>query len=249
MARSISSSRTNLTGGWHWHWRAWRSQHRWAAASAEIETWLLAQTMPRQQLVLIGASAGWMLPSSWLAQFDEIHAWDIDPWAAPLFRWRHAQALKQQGAALHLHTGDGLARLNDLVSAMPHAFFWFDNVLGQLRFTDEPLDAVSHRLRQIRHRMAPVAWGSVHDRMSGRTLQDASRPAAQRGQAGEAMDGPQSQARLGQIGAISPWLDHLTDRILPPGTPVQHTAWPFKPGYAHWLEMGWQPAAPHAPKR
>jgi hypothetical protein len=73
--------------------------------------------MPRQQLVPIGASAGWMLPTAWLSQFDEIHAWDIDPLAAPLFRWRHERTLKRQGTALHLHTGDGLALLPDIMRA------------------------------------------------------------------------------------------------------------------------------------
>jgi hypothetical protein len=42
---------------------------------------------------------------------------------------------------------------------------------------------------------------------------------------------------------VSPWLDHLTEQVLPQGTPVQYTAWHFKPGYAHWLEMGWCPPA------
>ena len=101
----------NLTGGWHWHVRAWRSQARWAPACVQISDWLMAQTMPRQQLVLIGASAGWMLPTAWLAQFEEVHAWDIDPWAKPLFYARHGRHLKRQSKALYLHTGDGLALL------------------------------------------------------------------------------------------------------------------------------------------
>ena len=232
----------NLTGGWHWHWRAWRSQARWAAASAQIAEWLMAQTMPRQQLVLIGASAGWMLPMAWLAQFDEIHAWDIDPLAAPLFRWRHERDLKRQGTALHLYTGDGLARLPDAVKTMPDAFFWFDNVLGQLRFTGAPLENVSHRLQALKNTLKPVAWGSVHDRMSGPTLPNAALPLAHRSAAGLTMESPQGQEWLHKIGAISPWLDHLTEHVLPEGTPVQYTAWSFKPGYAHWLEMGWTSA-------
>ena len=198
--------------------------------------------MPRQRLVLIGASAGWMLPTTWLAQFSEIHAWDIDALAAPLFRWRHGQHLKRQGISLHLHTGDGLAQLTDSVRAMPDAFFWFDNVLGQLRFAQEPLDAVNRRLRQLQQQMKHVAWGSVHDRMSGPSLNDIPLPSAQKSLAGLAMETPEGQAWLRRIGAISPWLDHLTEQVLPPGTPVQYTAWPFKPGYAHWLEMGWTPA-------
>lgn len=205
----------------------------------------MAQSMPRQQLVLVGASAGWMLPTAWLAQFDEVHAWDIDPLAAPLFRWRHARALEHAGTALHLHTADGLASLNDAVRALPKAFFWFDNVLGQLRFTQTSLEAVDRRLRTLHHTMKSVAWGSVHDRMSGPTAGQAPQPEAQLGLAGLAMESAQGQDWLLKMGALSPWLDHLTEHVLPPGTPVQFTAWPFKPAYAHWLEMGWCPAGGH----
>jgi hypothetical protein len=91
--------------------------------------------MSYQQLVLIGVSAGWMLPSSWLSQFADIHAWDINPLAAPLFRWRHGPTLEREGIALHWHTGDGLAQLGDLVKTLPQAFFGFENVLGPPRFT------------------------------------------------------------------------------------------------------------------
>jgi hypothetical protein len=143
----------NLTGGWQWHWRAWRSQKRWAPAAAQISDWLLAQAMPRQQLVLIGPSAGWMLPTEWLTQFEEVHAWDIDPMAAPLFRWRHGQALKREGTRLTLHTGDGMAQLDEWTRTLPTAFFWFDNVLGQLRFTDPSPDAVEQRLKNLQRQL------------------------------------------------------------------------------------------------
>lgn len=197
--------------------------------------------MPRRQLVLIGASAGWMLPTDWLAQFEEVHAWDIDPLAAPLFRWRHGRTLTRHGVRLRLHTGDGLAALKTCVQALPEAFFWFDNVLGQLRFTSQDLPSVERQLRQIQHHMRSVAWGSVHDRMSGPCVAGSTLPVALPSQAPWPMEAPVAQAWLHQMGAISPWLDHLTENVLPPGTPVQHTAWPFKPGYAHWLEMGWCP--------
>ncbi len=229
----------NLTGGWHWHFRAWRSQERWSPAAKQIAQWLLAQTMPRQQLVLIGASAGWMLPTEWLSQFKEVHAWDIDPLAAPLFRWRHGRTLAQHGVRLHLHTGDGLAALEACVQDMPEAFFWFDNVLGQLRFTGQDLPSVERQLRQIQQRMRSVAWGSVHDRMSGPCATGSTLPLALPSSAPFPMEAPLAQAWLHQMGAISPWLDHLTEHVLPQGTATQHTAWAFKPSYVHWLEMGW----------
>ena len=195
--------------------------------------------MPRRQLVLIGGSAGWMLPTEWLIQFEEVHAWDIDPLAAPLFRWRHGQALKREGTRLNLHTGDGLAQLDEWTRILPTAFFWFDNVLGQLRFTDPSPDAVEQRLKNFQRQLETVAWGSVHDRMSGRHTPGTLFPMARHSEAGLAMETTEGQAWLLQMGAISPWLDHLTEGVLPKGTPVQYTAWPFKPRYAHWLEMGW----------
>ena len=195
--------------------------------------------MPRRQLVLIGGSAGWMLPTEWLIQFEEVHAWDIDPLAAPLFRWRHGQALKREGTRLNLHTGDGLAQLDELTRTIPTAFFWFDNVLGQLRFTDPSPDAVEQRLNHLQRQLKTVAWGSVHDRMSGPHTPGTHFSVARHSVAGLAMETLEGQSWLLQMGAISPWLDHLTEGVLPKGTPVQYTAWPFKPRYAHWLEMGW----------
>jgi hypothetical protein len=233
----------NLTGGWHWHWRAWRSKERWAPAAAQLSDWLLTQTMPRQQLVLIGASAGWMLPTAWLAQFTEVHAWDLDHWAAPLLRWRHGRALQAQGIPLHVHTGDGLAALAHCTRTLPNAFFWFDNVLGQLRFTSSDLASIERQLRQLHKHMRAVAWGSVHDRMSGRCELRPSLPMPLQSLTPLSMESAQAQTWLHQMGAISPWLDHLTEQVLPEGTPVQHLAWAFKPGYAHWLEMGWCPPA------
>ncbi len=195
--------------------------------------------MPRQQLVLIGASAAWMLPTVWLTQFKEVHAWDIDPLAAPLFRWRHGRALAKHGIRLHLHTDDGLAALETCVQNLPEAFFWFDNVLGQLRFTGQDLPGVERQLRQIHQRMGSVTWGSVHDRMSGPCVAGSTLPLALASCAPLPMEAPLAQAWLHKMGAISPWLDHLTEPVLPLGTATQHTAWAFKPGYAHWLEMGW----------
>jgi hypothetical protein len=159
--------------------------------------------------------------------------------AAPLFRWRHGQALKRKGTRLNLHTGDGLAQLDALTRTLPNAFFWFDNVLGQLRFTDPSPHAVEQRLKNLQRQLKSVAWGSVHDRMSGPHTPGTHFSVARHSVAGLAMETPEGQAWLLQMGAISPWLDHLTEGVLPKGTPVQHTAWPFKPRYAHWLEMGW----------
>jgi len=88
----------------------------------QISDWLMGQAMPRQQLVLIGASAGWMLPTALLAQIKEIRTWDIVPWTKPLLYVRHGRHLKRLSKALHLLTGDGLALLPELVRCMPRTF-------------------------------------------------------------------------------------------------------------------------------
>ncbi|MEY4662535.1 MAG: hypothetical protein RLZZ239_1008, partial [Pseudomonadota bacterium] len=138
--------------------------------------------------------------------------WDIDPLAAPLFKWRHARELQRHGTTLQFHTGDGLAQLAELVQRMPQAFFWFDNVLGQLRFIEPPVahraphaaprpqthhdpsDATHRRLKALQKTLAPVSWGSVHDRMSGPTLAHTPCPPAHRTHAGLAMEAPEAQA-------------------------------------------------------
>lgn len=233
----------NLSGGWIWHWRALRSRRRWRHACGQIEDWLMAQPMPCSQLVLIGASAGWMLPSAWLQRFESVQTWDIDPLAAPLFRWRHGRALREHRIPLDTRTADALEALPRLVREQPQAFFWFDNLFGQLRFMGPPATEVPRQLQELRQLLREVSWGSVHDRMSGPVQPDA--PVASPTLdtlSGVAMESAPLQAWLLQLGALSPWLDHMTDSALPAGTQVRHVAWPFKPGYAHWLEMGWQPA-------
>ncbi len=236
---------SNPSGGWRWHWRAWRWRGRWHATCAQIEDWLMAQTaMPSDTLVLIGASAGWMMPPRWLARFATVHTWDIDPWAAPLFRRRHGAALRAQGTALHTHTGDALAQLPALVAQHPGALFWFDNVLGQLcLFEPGRTEAVERRLRGLRDTLAPVAWGSVHDRLSGPVReQGLAIPPLRAVAAGSDTTAPAQQDWLRRIHAQSPWGDHLTAEAFPRGTPLAQIAGPFKPGHWHWLEMGWRPA-------
>ena len=229
----------NLSGGWIWHWRALRSRRRWQHACAQIEDWLMAQPLPSRQLVLIGASAGWMLPSAWLQRFETVQTWDIDPLAAPLFRWRHGQALRKRRVRLETCTADALAALPRLVHEQPQAFFWFDNLFGQLRFLGASPSEVPAQLDRLRQLLQPVAWGSVHDRMSGPVGKGLLKSPVLQTSAGVAMESPEVQDWLLQIGAVSPWLDHMTESVLPAGTLVQHVAWPFRHGYAHWLEMGW----------
>ena len=240
----------NLTGGIAWHWLAWRSQARWASTSQAIEHWLLNQgqvfkasgVSDQPSLLLIGASAGWMMSTQWLQQFARVDTFDIDPWAAPLFKWRHGAALKRNGVALHCHTCDALQDLPQLLSAHPKACVFFDNVLGQLRF-QRPAAAwaqVEIDIEKIQKQLQGREWGSVHDRMSGPTMTIISDTEALPVRGIHQND----QQWLTQLNAQSPWLDHLTQNVFPAktsgqGMAVQNFAWNFSPSYRHWLQAGW----------
>ncbi len=241
----------NPSGGLFWHWHAWRHQAQWSGACADIANWLgeapMAQGRPAE-LIILGASAGWMVPSAWLQGFSRVSTFDPDRWAAPLFRHRHGAALRASGTALDCHTGDGLNQLDTVLQAHPRALVLLDNVLGQLRFLTPSVDEASARIAHITKRLHGRRWGSVHDAFSGRTLRrpGTGLPAMQRSvQAAATSEGnhPSRAVALGrfsrQLQAQGDWLDHLTDQVFPQGTPVHHIAWPYSAGYCHWLQAGW----------
>ena len=235
----------NLTGGITWHWLAWRSQKRWAATSHAIAQWLQSHAQVSQvnglsdkpTLLLIGASAGWMMSSAWLMQFSRIDTFDIDPLAATLFKWRHGASLKANGVELHCHTHNALDNLPRLLVQHPKACVFFDNLLGQVRFQYPAAQwqQVEQRLLQIRLQLKGREWGSVHDRMSGplvNTIEEAAALPVRKA-------GWTDQQWLTALNAQSPWLDHLTHNVFAPGTPTSDLAWNFSPRYRHWLQAGW----------
>ena len=240
----------NLTGGISWHWLAWRSQARWAPTAQAIEQWLLqsAQALPTKEshekptLLLIGASAGWMMSCQWLSQFARVDTFDIDPLAAFLFKLRHGAALKAQGVVLNCHTQDALQNLDALLAAHPKAMVFFDNVLGQIRFQNPRTDQAEKRLGSVTQALHGRHWGSVHDHLSGPVLKawpEAPLPQAQVCVQGDGRESMFTQQWLGAMGAQSPWLDHLTETVFPGGTALTNMAWPMKPSYWHWLQAGW----------
>ena len=240
----------NPSGGLRWHWRAWRSRTLWAPTCTDIAAWL-AQVQPRsKELILLGPSAGWMLPTDWLLRFERIHAVDIDPWAARFFKYRHGAALQAGGTRWDYQTGDALADLPRLLTVHPQACVLFDNLLGQLRFHaprwQDPLTFTAQQLADVQRLLRGREWGSVHDLLSG-PAQGLARgqafPAARLpGMASTNGAAPSRQldtAWLAAAGVQGEWLDHLTEQVFPAGMPVRDIAWSFSPRYWHWLQAGW----------
>lgn len=239
------------SGGWLWHWRAWQAQSRWAATTQQIAQWLSGVSPGSTELLLIGASGGWMMSSAWLQRFRCVRAFDLDRWSAPVFRYRHGAALQQSRTKLEYQQLDAMRYLPQLLRTYPEAFVLFDNVLGQLRFVHNRLDAAEAQLHAITRMLRGREWASVHDAYSGRVAPSASEALAlphlgplqtvrQRSVAGALPQFSVAERRwCAQMGVKGAWLDHLTAGIFPAGTPIRHMAWPFSREYRHWLQAAW----------
>ncbi|MDI9332391.1 MAG: hypothetical protein QM527_14005 [Alphaproteobacteria bacterium] len=129
---SLNTRKTNPTGGWWWHARAWRSQTDWQGV---------------------------------------------------------AQSLRDEWLRRDVHT-----------------VYWFDNVLGQLRFL-QPLESTRHQINQLKKRLKGVAWGSLHDRYSGPLSGSHETPPDWRSTAGVDLHDPLAQPWLHRWGAKGDWLE------------------------------------------
>jgi hypothetical protein len=228
------------TGGLSWHLTAWHAQTRWQTTVNHLDAFLCDVTPHAQHLLLIGASAGWMMPQNWLARFERIDAYDIDPIAAQLFNWRHGRHLKQHGVHVTYHRQDALAELPTLLRQHPRACVWFDNVLGQHRFRIADLARAEKDLGALKVQLLDRSWGSVHDLFSGPTLGqtpiiDIPTRVLQSG----AQVTASAQVLLSSVGATGEWRDHLTQDVFPTGTTTHLIPWAFQRDDWHWLQAGW----------
>jgi hypothetical protein len=244
------------TGGLNWHVHALRSLNRWLPTREKIAQFLAGIETTQSHLLLIGPSAGWMLPTPWLTRFKQVDVVDIDPLVPLLFGLRHGKVLREHGTQLRFHRQDAIAGLPQLLREHSQACVWFDNVLGQVsvRLGDE--DIAERQLRHLKLLLQGRSWGSLHDMYSGpidpdmalpelktlafRRLDDADDETAQ-----VQVDGKQqalnmaAQALLTQLNAQGVWHDHATSGVFAPHTSTTLIPWAFKPHYWHWLQAGW----------
>ena len=62
------------TGGLSWHLHAHHSRHDWQPTVQALSAFFAHVNPKRPHLLLIGASAGWMMPTTWLQRFARIDA-------------------------------------------------------------------------------------------------------------------------------------------------------------------------------
>ena len=154
------------SGGLIYHWRAWRHRARWREFRDEVAAWLEEWPRTSDELLLIGPSAGYTLPTAWLRQFRVIHAFDLDPMAPFFFRRQHP------GVNVKFHREDvfwdgeefNTERLRPLLRAHPDAMILLSNVLGQLLLEHVVPDrAWDGFLRDLRSSLIGRDWASYHD--------------------------------------------------------------------------------------
>jgi len=270
------------TGGLTWHVHAALSGERWSVTKEYIEAQLFkglelhakqSKTIDNtlkatRSLVLIGASAGWMMSSRWLEEFSEIDVYDIDPLSPVLFMLNHGRGLRKKGIKVSFYTQDAIDQLDRVLLKHPKSLIWFDNVLGQHRIRLKDSELASTQLKILQRRLKGRFWGSVHDLYSGPVQrgaksQNADSPGAQTTfktvQLLRLNDSEADSARvhmneqemslgsarqkflqtLGATPAAGAWLDHETSSVFPPNTPLTWMGWDFRPNYCHCLELGW----------
>jgi hypothetical protein len=231
------------TGGLNWHVHAHYSRKRWQPTVQLIEQFLAHLSPPSDQLILIGGSAGWMMPRSWLARFKRIDAYDIDPLAGWLFDWRHGRRLTAQGTQVHHHRQDALLSLADILNEHPNACLWFDNVLGQHRYRIRDEARVERELGALKTMLKGRHWGSLHDVLSGptdgRLLPAGLNVWSHHVSAKKGLESAFTQKLLASVGAKDVWQDHLTSQVFSGDTETTWMPWAFKPNYWHWLQAGW----------
>lgn len=231
------------TGGLNWHVHAHGSLARWQPTLALVDGFLAHVKPTSKHLVLIGGSAGWMMPRRWLQQFETIDAYDIDPMASWLFDWRQGRTLRQAGVAVHHHRLDALLHLPQVLQHHPQAFVWFDNVLGQHRYRIRNEERVERELGALKHSLQGRSWGSLHDWLSGpvdvNKTPIALAPLLRTNITPRSINDTLTQQLLQDVGAHTAWSDHLTQGVLPADTPTHLLPWAFRPNYWHWLQGGW----------
>jgi hypothetical protein len=231
------------TGGLNWHLHARASRQRWQPTTDAIADFLHTVPIDGHPLLLLGASAGWMMPTEWLLRCQRVDTVDIDPLAPLLFGWRHGRALSRAGVPWQHHRLDAMTHLDALLQRWPGAWLWFDNLLGQHRYRVRDEVLAERELQALSARLSGRHWGSVHDVYSGASplRGDACdwNACVQRGIPASALDGPLEQSLLQRLGAQGVWSDHGTRTVLPASTPCWWMPWEFRPGHWHWLQAGW----------
>jgi len=198
-----------------------------------VSTFLQSWNPSASQLIIVGPSAGWFLPDSFLCRFSRLTLIDLDTSAPLFFALGHGRSLRRSGTRTKWIHADFVDCLPQVLSANGDAAILFCNILGQLALEREDYEA---RLGELPRWLAGRRWASFHDRYSVR-IPISKAFEATAFTSFEKMDAQMLQ-RLGLSGE---WMDHGTDAVLPAGVLRHYFAWHIVPDRLHWIEAGVAP--------
>ena len=218
------------SGGLRWHLRAWRHRRIHDPFRHDIGRFLQSWDHGSKELLVVGPSAGWFLPQSFLLRFSRLVLIDLDTSAPIFFRLRHGRALRQCGVDTDWIQEDFVECLPRLLAVSRDPAVLFCNVLGQLALERTDADA---RLAELPAMLTDIRWASFHDRFSARVPVEAP-PGEQAFTSHIPMDGDMLQ----KLGYSGEWCDHGTGGILPAGSLKCYLPWRIDPRRLHWIEAG-----------
>lgn len=223
----------SLSGGIIWHLRAMRFSDDWHDFGDGLRGWLKTWQHNSANLLLLGPSAGWCLPQSFITMFGSIVAVDVDPFAPPLFKWRHGAAMRSRGTSITWLRVDVYDALEGLLKRYPKHAVLFCNLLGQHIVCSRNVEVTTQELLRVKRLLRERTWASFHDRLSSPWRKgDAVPRSFVRNKRTESLE----VARQARVGGV--WHDHLTGDILPDASRRHYFAWPITPRRMHIIEAG-----------
>lgn len=242
MANGRSNFIFSPGGGIYYHTRAlWRSKRLWSPFREQIGDWL-ADWLPQNQkkIVLVGPSAAYCLPPSFLETFQDVVGIDPDPLARLLFKKQFSKIRAHW--EFHDYLGTTKARLDPagldhLLSEFSHHAILFCNVLGQLPLYFKKNSSFetdfNNWKRYFNESMKGRCWASFHDRYS-----TASKPNNDRLQTRSEISLEQLATKFFNSRDQAPRLhfnDHLTGGIMPEQSRI-YLGWKFSGQCYHIVE-------------
>lgn len=229
----------NDTGGLAYHFIAWRQKRAWRAFCLQIREFLESHVPNNGNLLLVGPSGGYTLPTQWLSGFQQISAIDPDPLAPFFFRRNHPRLKVTWSRHNYLFDHERQWRtegLSEIIGDYPNHLLFFTNLVGQLplllkqaNLQDE--DTWKRWQQDWREALARQRWVSIHDLFSSA---QAPNPPLNRDFSGLEKD-QLVNCYYGGNQSVTV-TDHLTYDLLPTADVFHRYAWPLYSNQIHLVE-------------
>lgn len=217
-----------ISGGGLYHLRALRYQSRlWSLPRAQLAVLLKPFLDKHQKLILIGPSAGYLLPK--LTGHHGLRI-DIDPLSKPLFHLRHGSGFETLSHDLFPSGKLDCDWLRDILTQNPDHGVMFCNILGQMPLQYFP-NFHPENWEGLRGLLSGRSFLSFHDRLSTSTgSMDSSVKVSSK-----------SSLTIDELSKAfhlnGEWTDHETSGIFPGLKMYDYLVWPLTRAKMHLLEV------------